>query len=302
MALFKILKGQSQNLPSELHEGYAYFLTDTGEFYVDISDSERKQLSAEKLSRTRSGETEVIEIDDLLLTLDHIDDKENPHNVTAEQAGADPAGSANQALTNAKAYTDERIQSIPTPDVSGQINEHNLNGNAHPDIRAELAGKEQAGAANQALEDAKAYTDEKFSDIPGGTVYVNITGNDPYTADKTFEELQDAYNSGSFIVAILDGSIFHLDLFIPNRLIRFTQFKIPPGDDNNYKIIDGMITIRSNNMLMVSTTVIDGNSLYFSPESSGLESKTVGDAIEEVYNKSKQYVDAAIGAALEASY
>lgn len=74
MALFKILKGESQNLPSELHEGYAYFLTDTGEFYVDISDSERRQLSAEKLSRTRSGETEVIEIDDLLLMKDKIQD------------------------------------------------------------------------------------------------------------------------------------------------------------------------------------------------------------------------------------
>lgn len=38
MALFKILKGQSANLGNQdLHEGWAYFTEDTGEFYIDTS-------------------------------------------------------------------------------------------------------------------------------------------------------------------------------------------------------------------------------------------------------------------------
>ena len=34
-----------------------------------------------------------------------------------------------------KKYVDEQISTIPTPDVSGQIGEHNLDEAAHPDIR-----------------------------------------------------------------------------------------------------------------------------------------------------------------------
>lgn len=40
----------------------------------------------------------------------HINSKSNPHNVTAEQVGADPSGSAAQALTDAKAYVNSSIQ------------------------------------------------------------------------------------------------------------------------------------------------------------------------------------------------
>lgn len=40
----------------------------------------------------------------------HIANKSNPHGVTAAQVGADAKGSAAQALTDAKAYTDSAIQ------------------------------------------------------------------------------------------------------------------------------------------------------------------------------------------------
>ena len=50
MALFKILKGQSANLPNTYHEGYCYFTTDTKKFYIDISSendpSSRVELNA----------------------------------------------------------------------------------------------------------------------------------------------------------------------------------------------------------------------------------------------------------------
>ena len=52
---------------------------------------------------------------------------------TAEAAisGKESAGAAAQALADAKSYTDTQIAGIPAPDVSGQINTHNTNANAH---------------------------------------------------------------------------------------------------------------------------------------------------------------------------
>ena len=60
---------------------------------------------------------------------------------------------ASEAEDNANAYTDQKISEIPTPDVSGQINDHNTATDAHADIR-------------EAVEDAKTYTDEKIAAIP----------------------------------------------------------------------------------------------------------------------------------------
>ena len=54
----------------------------------------------------------------------HIANKDNPHGVTAEQAGADPTGTAASA-----------------------VSAHNSSATAHSDIRTALAGKETAGAA-----------------------------------------------------------------------------------------------------------------------------------------------------------
>ena len=49
-------------------------------------------------------------------------------------------GYANTAESNAKAYADQQIAAIPTPDVSGQIGEHNTNTEAHNDIRKLITG------------------------------------------------------------------------------------------------------------------------------------------------------------------
>lgn len=35
MSLFKIFKGKAVNLPTDMHDGYAYFTTDDGKFYID---------------------------------------------------------------------------------------------------------------------------------------------------------------------------------------------------------------------------------------------------------------------------
>ena len=54
---------------------------------------------------------------------------------TADEVGADISGAADNALVSANKYTDQRIASIPTPDVSGQIGTHNTSTDAHNDIR-----------------------------------------------------------------------------------------------------------------------------------------------------------------------
>ena len=50
MALFKILRGNAANLPKEMKDGYAYFCTDTHDFYIDYTNSNgqltRGQLNA----------------------------------------------------------------------------------------------------------------------------------------------------------------------------------------------------------------------------------------------------------------
>ncbi len=59
MALFKVFRGTSENLPSTIHDGYAYFTTNDGKFYIDTST--RRILinpdtsSADKISYIRDG-------------------------------------------------------------------------------------------------------------------------------------------------------------------------------------------------------------------------------------------------------
>lgn len=60
---------------------------------------------------------------------------------SAEQTLAKAIGeSAASTLSGAKTYTDEAVAAIPTPDVSGQIAEHNAAEDAHGDLRELLRG------------------------------------------------------------------------------------------------------------------------------------------------------------------
>ena len=75
---------------------------------------------------------------------------------------------AGMAEDNANKYTDQKIAAIPTPDVSGQINTHNTDTNAHADIREALDGK--APAILYGTEDL----DDGVSPLSPGTLYVVI--------------------------------------------------------------------------------------------------------------------------------
>lgn len=69
MALFKICRGNESNLPDTLTDGYAYFCTDTGNFYIDWADAEanvsRKHINAEYATKLRFKDEndEWVEID-----------------------------------------------------------------------------------------------------------------------------------------------------------------------------------------------------------------------------------------------
>ena len=45
MALFKILKGQQARLPNTSKQGYAYYTTDKGKFYIFNSETQRRTLN-----------------------------------------------------------------------------------------------------------------------------------------------------------------------------------------------------------------------------------------------------------------
>lgn len=83
--------GPKSGLPS-LEEGKVAYVTDEKRLYTGNADGTN---------------TQVPNADDLSA---HISNKENPHNVTADQVGADAKGSAAHALTDANAYTDSAIQ------------------------------------------------------------------------------------------------------------------------------------------------------------------------------------------------
>lgn len=55
MALFKILKGNESNLPSTKTDGWAYFCTDTSNFFIDYADADnnlqRAQLNAKEAEK-----------------------------------------------------------------------------------------------------------------------------------------------------------------------------------------------------------------------------------------------------------
>ena len=57
MALFKISKGLSQNLPSKKVAGYCYFTTDDGKFYIDTTDSKRVCLNAATADKLTTART-----------------------------------------------------------------------------------------------------------------------------------------------------------------------------------------------------------------------------------------------------
>ena len=160
------------------------------------------------------------------------------------------SGAAATALENAKAYTDQKIEGIPTPDVSAQITAHNESQDAHPYIREliptktsqiendsgyltqhqDISGKldkpanDAAAKAGQLL--TKTANGQEWQDREKDVFVVNMTMNDGVisSVDKTFDEVRAAYNAGKTVIADLYISQINAHYICPS-----VAFKIDEG-------------------------------------------------------------------------
>lgn len=78
MALFKIFKGLAADLPQKKTEGYAYFTTDSGMLYIDVSADTRVQVNARgaealMVPKTEGGGYNYIDADQFVTIDDVID-------------------------------------------------------------------------------------------------------------------------------------------------------------------------------------------------------------------------------------
>ena len=77
-----------------------------------------------------------------------------------------------EELKNNKTYTDQKFSSIPTPDVSGQINTHNSDTSAHTNIRGVAGGVATLGS------DGKVPNSQlpEISSVKSATVTLTASG------------------------------------------------------------------------------------------------------------------------------
>lgn len=87
-------------------------LNGAGEAYDTLKELgeliDTNQNAIESLEQIATGKADAVDL------TSHIENKANPHNVTASQVGADREGSANSALSSAKNYTEGKINEINT--------------------------------------------------------------------------------------------------------------------------------------------------------------------------------------------
>lgn len=116
--------------------------------------------------------------------------------------------------TDVFAYIDQAVQNVPVPDVSEQIAEHNTDGTAHPDLRAELAKKETSGAAAavQSNLDAHVKNTQNPHDVKAeqvGAIPAPPGGSEGQVLTKTAngQEWRDAPDTG---VTTFNGRTGHV--------------------------------------------------------------------------------------------
>lgn len=109
-------------------------------------------------------------------------------NKTAQSWAVGGTGTRPGEDTNNAKYWANQAQAVVGGDFAtkveaqGYVTTHNQSTDAHRDIRNALAGKEAAGAATQALADAKSYTDTQIKAIPTPDVSGQISTHNKDTA------------------------------------------------------------------------------------------------------------------------
>lgn len=159
------------------------------------------------------------------------------------------SGAAATALENAKAYTDQKIEGIPTPDVSAQITAHNESQDAHPYIRGliptktsqiendsgyltqhqDISGKLDKPANNATATAGQLLTKtangQEWQDREKDVFIVNMTLNDAgnISSDKTFDEVCAAYNTGKTVIADLYSSQINTHYILPSVTLKIDE-------------------------------------------------------------------------------
>ena len=159
------------------------------------------------------------------------------------------SGAAATALENAKAYTDQKIEGIPTPDVSAQVKAHNESQDAHPHIRGLIPTKTSqiendsgyltqhqdiSGKLDKPANDAtakagqlltKTANGQEWQDREKDVLVVNMTMNDGsiQSADKTFDEVYAAYNTGKTVIADLYLSQINAHYILPSVALKIDE-------------------------------------------------------------------------------
>ena len=198
----------------------------------------------------------------------------NVEGLTQLLAEKENSGAAATALENAKAYTDQKIEGIPTPDVSVQIKAHNESQDAHPYIRGLIPTKTSqiendsgyltqhqniSGKLDKPTNDATATAGQLLTKTANGQewqdrekdlfiVTISVEGNQTFTADKTFLEIQEAYVAGKVCFALTtsgEGLLLPIVQLITDTIVRFSA--LISSD------IHAMLLIHADNSIEVET-------------------------------------------------
>ena len=128
-----------------------------GGYVTDAEDAAAAAQEAKAAAEKARDEAQAIAGGDFASTA-YVDNKA----ATAESNAKTYADTKNaETLSDAKSYTDTKIAAIPTPDVSGQINAHNTDTEAHSDIRTALSDKAPASHTH----DDRYYTEMEVDNL-----------------------------------------------------------------------------------------------------------------------------------------
>lgn len=129
----------------------------------------------------------------------HTDNKNNPHGVTAAQVGADASGSANAALTSAKAYTDAHSSNKSNPHsvTAAQVGALPLGGGTMTGS-LEFNGGDQIGSSKMVLATGKGQITNSGTQTLFG--FLNdadlATGHSSYNLKMRGKATRPSYNGG----------------------------------------------------------------------------------------------------------
>lgn len=214
MALFKVCRGKETNLPSTLTNGYAYFCTDTTNFYIDHLNASntlvRSKISAnyaDKLRYVKDGST--IEID--------------PSTILTDSNYETKIGT----VTTSKNGLMSKADKIKLDGIAEGANKYVLpvaTSTALGGIVAETATDDDTQAVRIGA-DNKLVTAENVLRI---TLTESMDdGVMVFIADKTFAEIRAACESNKYIYAVFsfDGAFITLPLVTySDRILYFAKY------------------------------------------------------------------------------